>query len=89
MFIPNNNTSTSGLTNTNLMNGSNHLKIADPKKSKNTEVLHELNNIDNRKESSFQLNNFFEQIYKSTPEAILILDENNIVLDSNPSFQKP
>lgn len=88
MYIPNNNTSTNSLKKSNLVNGSSHLENTDRKSSNNSEVLQELNNFDNRKESSFKLNNFFEQMYNSTPEAILILDENNIVLDSNPSFEK-
>ena len=74
MYIPHNNTLTNSLSNTSLINGNNHVKID-----------HVSNNS---VENLFQINNFFEQIYKSTPEAILILDENNVVLDSNPSFEK-
>ena len=33
-------------------------------------------------------NNYFEQIFLSTPEAILILDENNDVIDINPGFER-
>ena len=47
-----------------------------------------MNNIVALTDDGVIQNNFFEQIYKSTPEAILILDENNIVIDSNPSFEK-
>jgi PAS domain S-box-containing protein len=32
--------------------------------------------------------NYFEEIYNSTPEAILILDENNIVIDANRGFER-
>lgn len=88
MFIPNNNTVTNGFSETNLMNGKKHLKIPDYNSSNGTGVLEETKNVVKSTGDSVIENNFFEQIYKSTPEAILILDENNIVVDSNPSFEK-
>jgi PAS domain S-box-containing protein len=88
MFIPNTNTLTNGFNKSNLMNGNRNLKISDQNSAQDTEVLEETNNIVKSTGDSAIHNNFFEQIYKSTPEAILILDENNIVIDSNPSFEK-
>ena len=88
MFIPNTNTLTNGFNKTNLMNSNKQLKISDHNSSNGTGVLEETKNVVKSTNDSIIQNNFFEQIYKSTPEAILILDENNIVIDSNPSFEK-
>ena len=88
MFIPNTNTLANGFDKSKLMNGKSRLKISDHKSIHETEDLQDMNNIAALTDDGVIQNNFFEQIYKSTPEAILILDENNIVIDSNPSFEK-
>ena len=88
MFIPNTNTLSNGFDKSKLMNGKSRLKISDHKSIHETEDLQDMNNIAALTDDGVIQNNFFEQIYKSTPEAILILDENNIVIDSNPSFEK-
>lgn len=88
MFIPNTNTLSNGFDKSKLMNGKSRLKISNHKSIHETEDLQDMNNIAALTDDGVIQNNFFEQIYKSTPEAILILDENNIVIDSNPSFEK-
>ena len=88
MFIPNTNTLSNGFDKSKLMNGKSRLKISNHKSIHETEDLQDMNNIVALTDDGVIQNNFFEQIYKSTPEAILILDENNIVIDSNPSFEK-
>lgn len=73
---------------TKLINGKSNFKISEENSVQDIEILEEKNSISASSTDSNINNNFFEQIYKSTPEAILILDENNIVIDSNPSFEK-
>lgn len=81
-----------------LTNGSKQVTVIAFNEKNALSVLDSLNKnqtngeLDKMKEDNAGKNtghkDYFEQIYDSTPEAILILDENNIVIDSNKGFEK-
>ncbi len=86
------------LNNGILTNGSIKMTVIASDKKNAVSALSSLGNIQsytelhNMREENINKaaahKDYFEQIYDSTPEAILILDENNIVIDSNKGFEK-